>query len=601
MNTLRQSTENKNRITALYERLSHDDEQEGTSNSIINQQKMLEDYAAANGFANLRHFSDDGWSGTRWDRPSWKELIAEVETGNVGAVIVKDMSRVGRDYLQVGFFTEVLLRKHNVRFIAVGNNIDSANKESAEFAPFLNLMSEFYARDTSRKTKAVAHSKGNSGKPMTNVPIYGYKRSLEDKDVWIVDDEAAAVVRRVFQLAMDGMGVYQIAQTFSQEKVERPSYYMVRNNMVGAPKATCDLSNPYGWSVKTVARILERPEYLGHVVNFRTFKDSYKDKHAKLNPKENWKIFENRHEPLVSQEVFDTVQKLRVTPRRADSLGEPNPLTGLVYCADCNRKMYNSRHSAESYQTTRNGKPYTSKTGDSYNCSTYSLGKSRFQDACSGHFIRTTVIRELVLDAIRNICGCVRNNQEDFVRQVREESSLQRVETVKSHKKSITKNERRIVELKNLFRKVYEDNANGKLSDKRFEEMSADYEKEQETLEFQNAEMQAELDTFNSDSEKVDSFIALVKKYTEFEELTTPMLNEFINRIVVYKADKNEWGERTQKVEIVFNIIGKFDVPIVEIELTPEEQEALEKRRIKLAKQREANARFRAKQKQNTA
>jgi DNA invertase Pin-like site-specific DNA recombinase len=579
MNTSRQSAENKNRITALYARLSVDDANDGTSNSIVNQQKILEDYAAKQGFSNVKFYADDGWSGTRWDRPAWTELITEVEAGNVSTIITKDMSRIGRDYLQVGFYTEVAFRKHNVRFIAISNNIDSDNKESAEFAPFLNLMSEWYARDCSRKVKTVVHAKGNSGVPLCNYPVYGYKRHPDDKKVWVIDEESAAVVRRIFQMTIDGICPRHIARTFLEEKIEAPAHYMVKHNMPGARKSNIDYSMPYRWSETTIGRILTRPEYLGHVVNFRTRRESYKDKYSTPNPKKDWKIFEHRHEAIIEQSVFDTVQKLRGTPRRIDKSHAPNPLTGLLFCFDCKAKMYNSRR-----WTNVSG-----ATKDSYDCSTYELGKNKFAEQCSGHFIRTDVVRELVLDSIRNICGYVRKNQAEFIERIREESVLHRGETAKSHKKQIAKNERRVAELDTLFRKTYEDNANGKLSDKRFEQITAEYEKEQAELEILNAQMQAELDEFNADGEKADSFIKLVKRYTEFEELTTAMLNEFINQIFVHKAEKNEYGERTQVVDIHFNFIGNFIAPIAEPEPTAEEIEAFEKERLRLQKQREYN------------
>jgi hypothetical protein len=507
------------------------------------------------------------------------------------------MSRVGRDYLQVGFYTEVLFRKHNVRFIAVSNNIDSDNKESTEFAPFLNLMSEWYARDCSRKIKTVIHAKGNSGKPLANIPIYGYKKDPDNKHRWLVDEEAAAIVRRIFQMTIDGISPYQITKILSDERVEKPSVYALKNDMPGSKKGKVDLSAPYGWMPTGIIRILKRPEYLGHVVNFRTCRESYKDSQVTVNAPEDWKIFENRHEKIIDQFTFDTVQKLLGTPRKHKKDREPNPLTGLLFCYDCKAKMYNSRQEFETYKRTPNGKIKTQKTKDYYDCSTYSLGKSKHAKRCSGHFIRTVVIRELVLDSIRNICGYVRENQKEFVEKIHEESVLQRGETAKSHKKAIAKNERRIVELDNLFRRTYEDNVNGKLSDTRFEQMSADYEREQAELNAKNAEMQAELDEFNADGEKVDGFIKLVKKYTEFEELTTAMLNEFIDLIFVHKAEKNEWGERVQVIDIHFNFIGDFKLPIIEVEPTTEEIAALEKLRLRRQKQREYSRRFHERQK----
>jgi hypothetical protein len=366
---------------------------------------------------------------------------------------------------------------------------------------------------------------------------------------------------------------------------------MVKNDMPGAKKNGVDYSSPYGWLDTTVTRMLSRLEYCGRVVNFRTHRESYKDKVPIVNPKEDWKIFENRHEPLIDQATFDTVQKLRGTPRRYDKIGTPNPLTGILFCYDCKAKMYNTRHSERS----SNSRGF--KGVDNYNCSTYTLGKHKFEENCSGHFIRTSVMRELVLDSIRNICGYVRENQAEFVEIIREESALQHGETAKLHKKAIAKNERRITELDKLFTKAFESNANGKLSDKRYEQMTADYEREQAELETLNTKLQAELDGFNADSDRVESFVELVKRYAEFEELTTAMLNEFVHSIFVHKAYKNEWGERIQKIDIHFNFIGEFNLPVEEVEPTAEEVKALEERRFKLQKQREYNRLYRAKQK----
>ena len=572
MNTSRQSTENKNRITALYARLSVDDAADGTSNSIVNQQKILEDYAAKNGFTNVRFFADDGYSGTRWDRPSWTELIAEVEAGNVGAVIVKDMSRVGRDYLQVGFYTEVMFRKHNVRFIAVCNNIDSDNKESAEFAPFLNLMSEWYARDISRKISSAFQAKGNSGKPLTSTPIYGYKKAPNDKDKWLIDEEAAAVVRRIFQMTIDGLGPAQIARVLYDKKILRVSCYLAKNEPRQLSEQT--LVNPYYWESSTVARILEKPEYAGHTVNFKTSRESYKDKNSKYNDKEDWKFFYNTHEAVVDQETFDAAQKLRKVKRRTNDYGEANPLTGIVHCVDCGRRMHNHRRST-----------------DSYECSTYNITQKRYDAQCSMHFIRTEVLRELVLDSIRQICGYVKKNQAEFIEKVRAESILRHGEAAKSHKKTIAKNQRRIAELDLLFKKAFEQNATGKLSDNRYEQITVDYENEQATLIAQTAEMQSELDEFTADGENVESFIDLVKKYTEFTELTAAMLNSFVSRIDVYEATKNEWGERLQTIDIHFNFIGNFTVPTPETPLTSEEEKELDKLRAKRIRQREYDKR----------
>lgn len=582
-----------NKITALYSRLSREDMLTGESLSIQNQHEILETYAAQHGFANTRHFSDDGTTGVRFDRDGWQQLIDEVDAGNVSAIICKDLSRLGREHIQAGMYLE-LFRQRGIRFIAVTNGVDSSNPESLEFVPFLNIFSEWYARDTSKKIKAVFHSKGNSGKPMSNNAIYGYRKSPENKNMWLIDEYPASIVKRIFQMTMDGMGPYQIARQLTEEKIEKPSYYFAMNRMVGPKPSSRDLSDPYSWNGNTIAAMLKKPEYAGHTVNFRTYKESYKDKQSKWNPHEDWKIFPNTHEPIVEQEVFDTVQRLRGTPRRVDTLGEANPLTGLVFCADCGAKMYNSRQSKE-YDEHRFGKVYKHKAADFYTCSTHELGKSSFKEVCSKHFIRTEVIRELVLGAIREISGYVRENEDEFVEKLREASALQQAETAKSHAKQLVKNERRIAELDHLFQKVYEDNDSGKLSDERFAQLSGVYEREQADLRQQCVTLQAELDAFNADSIKADRFIEIVRRYTEFDTLTNAMLNEFVEKILVHNADRSS-GERVQDVDIHFNFIGNFVLEKEEpAPLTPEELAEQEKQRQKRERQREANRRWYAK------
>ena len=574
------------KITALYSRLSKEDELTGDSLSIQNQRQMLETHARSLGFANLVHFCDDGTTGVRFDRDGWQQLIAEVEAGNVECCIMKDMTRWGRDYIQVGLHME-LFRQKGIRFIAIGNNIDSIYPETLEYAPFINIMSEMYSRDTSRKIKSVLHAKGNSGKPLSNAPIYGYKKSPEDKNVWIIDEYPASIVRRIYQMAMDGMGPYEIARQLTMEKIVKPSYYAVENNMAGARPTRGDPSERHIWCGSTVTAILSKPEYTGAVVNFRTRKESYKDKNYKRNPEDEWKVFHGAHEPIIEQGIYDTVQRLKGTPRRIDTTGEANPLTGLVFCAQCGAKMYNNRQSK--------GK-CADKSWDRYTCSTYNMGRKRFKETCTQHYIRTEVIRELVLDAIREISAYVHQNETDFADKIREASIVQQEETAKIHKKQVSKNERRIAELDHLFLKVYEDNATGKLSDERYQQLSGSYDQEQAALKTQNAALQVELDAFIADSEKTVRFVELVRRYKDFEELTTPMLNEFINKILVHEADKSS-GERLQDVDIYFSFIGKFDIPKVQPIPTPEELAEQEKLRRKRERQREANQRFYAKQK----
>lgn len=585
----KKADKDNSKLTALYERLSRDDELQGESNSIVNQKKMLEDYAHKNGFANTAHFTDDGFTGGNFDRPGWKQLISEIEAGKVGTVIVKDMSRVGRNYLEVGFYTEVMFREKGIHFIAISNNIDSLNGDSSEFAPFLNIMSEWYLRDTSRKVKAVKQAKGMEGKRLTSLPIYGYACDPDDKSKWIIDPEAAEVVRRIFRLTIEGKGPNQIARILADEKIERPTYYLNARGIV--KRSTCDASHPYSWSGNTIGHMIGKPEYMGHTVNFRTYKDSYKDKKVKDAPPEDWVIFKDTHPAIIDEQTFDTAQKCRKTVRRTDSLGEANPLTGLVFCADCGAKMYNHRKPTPTQYRHISGKTYTRCPKDVYCCSTYTLTGRQFDRKCTQHQIRTSVLRELVLDTIRSVSGYVRDNENEFIRQVRERSIVRQEETARAHKKRIAKEQKRVAELNTLIQRIYEDNVNGKLSDKRFEVLSTSYEQEQAGLEESVCNLQAELDSFNADSVRADKFIEIVKRHTDFSELTAPMLQEYVEKIMVHAPD-NSSGKRVQKVDVYLNFIGMFDVPADKPEPTPEEQAAEEKREKKLAQRREAQRRY---------
>ena len=585
---MRQS--NQTKITACYERLSRDDEQQGESNSITNQKKILEDFAERNGFANIRHFSDDGVSGTTFERRGFKEMIAEVEAGNVGTVIVKDMSRLGRDYLQVGYYTEVFFRQKGIRFIAVSNNIDSANGESSEFAPFLNIMSEWYARDTSRKIKAVYQSKGRNGKHTTNHAIYGYLKDPDDKTKWVVDPEAAEVVRRIFSLSVEGKGPALIARMLEAEGVEIPC---VHQNKLGiGTRQNLAVKYPCRWSSTTVATIVKKPEYMGHTVNFRTTKESYKDKRITQNPQEDWLIFENTHEAIIEPGIWQTAQRCRTVKRRSDTLGEPNPLTGLLYCADCGKRMFNHRLEAKERQRP-DGSVVRVPARDNYMCSSYSYPGATLPDPCSMHFINSKNVNVLILETIRRTVGYARGNEAEFMETLREASAVRQADEAKAHRRLIAKNERRISELDLLFRKTYEDYAAGRLAEKRFELLSQGYEIEQAELEAQTANIKSELAQFDSDSFRADKFMELAKRYTDYSELTPAMLHEFIEKVIVHEADKSS-GWRVQRVDIFLNYIGQFAVPedyegeaVESPPLTPEEQ--------KRAKWREYKYRARAK------
>ena len=560
------------KITALYERLSRDDELTGDSNSIVNQKKYLEGYAQQQGYDNCIHYTDDGYSGGNFERPAWKRLIADVEAGKVAHIIVKDMSRIGRDYLQTGFYTEVMFRQYGVHFVAVANNVDSDDLNSNEFAPFLNIMNEWYLRDLSKKQRAAIKVKGESGKPTSNSAIYGYKKDPNDKNHWLIDEEAAEVVRRIFRLTIDGNGPYEIARILFDDKVDAPAVYLGKKN-IGIWKSKEEFTNPYNWSGFIVGQILSKPEYMGHTVNFRSHKVSYKDKHTVKNPEEDWLIFENTHEAIVDKETWELAQKLRKTPRRIDTFGEANPLTGLVFCADCGEKMNNHR--------SRGGKENNPYPTDFFDCSTYTLSRQKRYKACKGHYITTKNLRTLILDTIRTVSTLAISNQDEFIEKVRNASQLRQAEAAKEIKRKLNKERKRITELDNIIKKLYESFATGKISEERFDSLMAEYEAEQKSLQVSVDEADKLLSSFNEDTDRAEKFIALAKKYTDFSELTTMMINEFIDKIIVHAPERVD-GERTQEVEIYLNFIGHFDLP--EPELTPEElkrQETLRRHRIK--------------------
>ena len=586
------------KITALYERLSRDDEMVGDSNSIVNQKKMLEDYANQNGYTNIEHFTDDGYSGGSFDRPDWKRMVAGIEDGSIGTVIVKDMSRIGRDYLQVGFYTEVMFKEKEVHFIAIANGVDNQKRESSEFAPFLNIMNEWYIRDSSRKVTTVLRARGMEGKHTTNNAIYGYRKSEEDKNQWVIDEEAAEVVRRIYRMSLEGKGPYEIARILSEEQIERPSYYLAKRGL-GTYRSNNNTATPYVWRGATVRDILSKPEYMGHTVNFRSYKESYKDKRAKKTPKEDWVIFKNTQEAIVSEEMWNKVQELRKTVRRTDTVGEANPFTGLLYCADCGAKMYNHRGGAgraRNWKGELNGKRRPDR--DEYNCSTYNLSRQSYDKQCSQHYIRTEVVRKLVLETIKAVSDYVITNEEEFINRIYSTSRDKQKEGIKSLKRKIAQDTKRVNELNTLMKKLYEDNISGKLSDKRFEFMLSEFENEQDTLEISMENAKAEIEKYESDTVRADKFIELVKRYTDFSELTTPMLNEFVEKILVHEADYSS-GERVQEVEIYLNFIGKFELPVKEP--TAEEIAEHEKLKARRAKKAEYNRRYMEKRRKRIA
>ena len=548
------------KITPLYERLSRDDELQGESNSISHQKQMLEEFARRNGLPNPTHFTDDGVSGTRFDRPGFLAMMEEVEAGRVEAIVIKDMSRLGRDYLKVGQVMEIL-RQRGVRLIAINDGVDSL-KGDDDFTPFRNIMNEFYARDTSRKIRSVFKSKGMSGKHLTGTVIYGYLWD-EKREHWLVDEEAAAVVRHIFALAMEGYGPYQIATKLSEEKIEMPAVHLARyGEGVNKNKAFADI---YRWSASTVVEILKKQEYLGHTVNFKTRKH-FKDKKSHYVDESEWTIFENTHEAIIDQETFDNVQRIRGNARRyPDGFGEAHPLTGLMYCADCGGKMYVHR-------------TYNGKRVPQYTCGQY--GKYPIGSLCpTQHRIKAEAVLTLIADMLRAIAEYSRNDRAEFIRTVQETQVAQQTADISKKRKRLAAAQKRAGELEKLICKIYEDNALGKLPNARYEALDAQYAKEQDALNAEIVELEKAVTGYEQSRKSAEKFIALIDKYENFDTLTNTMLNEFVEKILVHERARKGSQNTTQEVEIYFNFVGRYIPPALQpVPLTPEEQEELRKK-----------------------
>ena len=548
------------KITPLYERLSRDDELQGESNSISNQKQMLEDFARRNGLPNPTHFTDDGISGTRFDRPGFLAMMEEVEAGRVEAIVIKDMSRLGRDYLKVGQVMEVL-RQRGVRLIAINDGVDSL-KGDDDFTPFRNIMNEFYARDTSRKIRSVFKAKGMSGKHLTGTVIYGYLWD-ENREHWLVDEEASEVVRRIFSLTLEGYGPYQIACKLSADRIEIPVVHLARfNEGVNRSKPVKD---PYGWGSSTIVNILKKREYLGHTINFKTRKH-FKDKKSHYVSEDEWTIFENTHEAIIDQQTFDLVQKIRSNVRRyPNGWGEAAPLTGLLYCADCGGKMYVHR--------TNNGRRISQ-----YTCSNYT--KVPCGTLClTQHRINESAVLTLVSDTLRAIAEYSRNDRTEFIHTVQETQVAQQSADISKKRRHLATAQKRAGELEKLICKIYEDNALGKLPDTRYKALDAQYAKEQDALEIEIAELEKAVTGYEQSQKSAEKFIALIDKYENFDTLTNTMLNEFVEKILVHERSRKGSQDTTQEIEIYFNFLGRYIPPSLQpVPLTPEEQEELRKR-----------------------
>lgn len=529
---------NQEEITALYCRLSQDDKQEGDSNSIINQKKILKKYALDRGYTNIQFYIDDGVSGTTFNRVGFQSMIADVETGKVKRVIVKDMSRLGRDYLQVGMYTEIFFPEHDVHFIAVNDGVDS-NQEDNEFTPFRNIINEWYAKDTSKKIRAVKRSRGMAGEHIGSHPPYGYMKNPENKKEWIIDEEAAEVVREIFRLCVGGYGPTQIANILTERKILCPTYYALEKG--GKPRTALP-ADKFTWNGPVVAKILDRMDYLGHTVNFKTHVKSYKVHKTIYNSPDQWKVFEGTHEAIIDKETFEIVQKIRAGKRRPTRMGEMPMFSGLLYCADCGRKLSFHRKADEPAEKHH------------YLCENYRSNTAN----CTMHYIRNVVVERIVLENLKEVIQYVSNYEDEFVRMIMDSDMRQRNRELSQKKKRLAEIQKRIGELDTIFQRIYEDNIIGKLSDERFMKMSKGYEDEQRTLQTEADGIQSELQQEEKKSVDVKRFLAIVKKYTDLTELTPEILREFIDKIIVHAPDKSS-GRRLQEIEIIYNHIGEFD------------------------------------------
>ena len=541
------------KITALYERLSHDDELMGESNSIMNQKELLEEYAVKNQLPNIRHFTDDGISGTRFDRPGFQAMLEEIENGNVSAVVIKDMSRLGRDYLKVGMYMETF-RKLGVRLIAVNDGVDSS-RDDDDFTPFRNIMNEWYARDTSKKIRSTFKAKGESGKRVASSPVYGYLKDPADKEKWIVDEEAAIIVKRIFNMCMNGMGPYQIANTLTEEGIDIPAYHLQK--MGAGLWKTREIANTTKWGSSTVTHILAKPEYCGHTVNFKTRKH-FKDKKSHYVPKDQWLIFENTHEAIIDEETFQNVKRLRANIRRyPDGWGEAHPLGGLLYCADCGAKMYVHR--------VNNGKRIAQFT-----CSAYT--KIPVGTRCSTqHRVNADNVMELISATIKEVIAYANFDREAFMRDIDEQMKKKITVDVTAQKKRLQQAESRIGELEILITRIYEDHALGKLSEKRYRTLYTNYETEQEQLLAEAEELRQTQAEYSREQKSADRFLSLVKRYENSSTMSNMMLNEFVEKVMVYERDIKGAVDCTQRIDIYFNFIGHFVPPALRDEPTPEQ------------------------------
>ena len=527
-------------VTALYARLSKDDDLVGDSNSIVHQKEILAKYAKEHGFTNIEFYVDDGFSGTNFNRPDFQRMMADAEEGKISTVIVKDMSRFGRDYIMVGYYTEIYFSNLNIRFIAINDNVDSNIQTENDLTPFKNVFNEWYARDTSKKIRAVFKAKGNSGKHLSTNPPFGYKKDPNDKDKWIIDDEAAATVRRIFQMYVDGYRISEIGHKLTEEKVETPQLYNIHRG-----RSIHKLSEyPEIWSVGTIKNMLDQVAYVGHTVNFQTAKKSYKNKKQVRLPKEGWIIYRNTQESIIDEKTFETVQQMRKVKRARTKYNEPNMFSGLLYCADCGNHLTIQR-------VARNRKM------DNFSCATY---RKKKKGLCSCHRILVSDLETIVKEDLQKVCEYVLFHEKEFTDEYLSGSKKETVKFQSKTKAELKRLSERQEEIGKIIRKLYEDNVNSRTTDERFDFLAKSYEYEGNELKTKIQELKNALASSVQNEEKLSKFLKVVKSYTEIEELTPEILNSFIEKIYIGETEKYD-GRKMQEVEIIYKFIGAINLP----------------------------------------
>ena len=527
-------------VTALYARLSKDDDLVGDSNSIVHQKEILAKYAKEHGFTNIEFYVDDGFSGTNFNRPDFQRMMADAEEGKISTVIVKDMSRFGRDYIMVGYYTEIYFSNLDIRFIAINDNVDSNIQTENDLTPFKNVFNEWYARDTSKKIRAVFKAKGNSGKHLTTNPPFGYKKDPNDKDKWIIDDEAAATVRRIFQMYVEGYRISEIGHKLTEEKVETPILYYMNRGI----KTNARSEYPEIWDLMSIKYILSQTAYAGHTVNFQTAVKSYKTKKQIRLPKEDWIIYRNTQEPIIDEKTFETVQQMRKVKRARTKYNEPNMFSGLLYCADCGNHLTIQR-------VARNRKM------DNFSCATY---RKKKKGLCSCHRILVSDLETIVKEDLQKVCEYVFLHEKEFTDEYLSGSKRETVKFQAKTKAELKRLSERQEEIGKIIRKLYEDNVNGRITDERFDFLAKSYEDEGNELKTKIQEFKNALASSVQDEEKLSKFLKVVKSYTKIEELTPEILNSFIEKIYIGETEKYD-GRKMQEVEIIYKFIGAINLP----------------------------------------